>query len=163
MNVRHSTARFANEYQPTIIESGLLLSRLALQIDFLRTELEHAWLEFQAHPKQFAKQTIHDFFKRSRVIVHAIPATSLPIFVVGLIVTMALLIDGRKTESSAGIDDLTNTEIAMVDLSNQPVSKPEAKPDSRIGKDGKGRVGFNSGRGEGSGATPKLARGGDRK
>jgi len=160
MNVRHSTARPVNEYQPTIIESGLLLSRLAVQIDFLRTELKSAWIEFQKHPKQFAKQTIHDFFKRSRVIVHAIPATSIALIVVGLIVTMALLIDGRKTESSAGIDDLTNTEIAIVDLSNQPVSKPEAKPDSSIGKDGKGRVGFNSGRGEGSGATPKLARGG---
>ncbi len=97
---------------------------------------------------------------RSRAIAHAIPATSIALIVVGLTVTMALLIDRRKAESSAGIDDLTNTEIAMVDLSKQPVAKPEVKPDSSIGKDGKGRVGFNSGRGEGSGATPKLARGG---
>ena len=160
MNVRHSTARFANEYQPTIIESGLLLSRLALQIDFLRTELEHAWLEFQAHPKRFANQTIHDFFKRSRVIVHAIPATSIALIVVGLTVTLALLVDRRRTESTAANDDGSKTEIVMVDFSNQPISKPETKPDSSIGKDGKGRVGFNNGTGEGSGVTPKLARGG---
>lgn len=160
MNVRHSTANRVNEYQPTIIESGLLLGRLAVQIDFLRAELKRAWIEFQEHPKQFTKQAIHDFFKRSRAIVHAIPATSIALIVVGLIVTMALLVDRRKTESSAGIDDLANTEIAMIDLSKQPVSKPEVKPDSSIGKDGKGRVGFNSGTGEGSGATPQLARGG---
>ena len=160
MNVRHSTAKPVYEYQPTIIESGLLLSRLAVQIDFLRTELKRAWIEFQEHPKQFTKQTIHDFFKRSRAIVHAIPATSIALIVVGLIVTMALLIDRRKTETSAGIDDLAKPEIVMVDLSSQPVSKPEVKPDSSIGKDGKGRVGFNSGTGEGSRPTPKLARGG---
>lgn len=160
MNVRHSTAKTVNEYQPTIIESGLLLSRLAVQIDFLRTELKRAGIEFQEHPKQFTKQAIHDFFKRSRAIVHAIPATSIALIVVGLIVTIALLIDRRKTETSAGINDMAKPEIVMVDLSNQPVSKPEVKPDSSIGKDGKGRVGFNSGRGEGSGATPQLARGG---
>src|SRR5687768_1948847 len=105
MNVRHSTARFANEYQPTIIESGLLLSRLALQIDFLRTELKHAWIEFQANPKRFANQTIHDFFKRSRVIVHAIPATSIALIVVGLTVTLALLVDRSITELTAANDD----------------------------------------------------------
>ncbi|HET8782253.1 MAG TPA: energy transducer TonB [Pyrinomonadaceae bacterium] len=48
----------------------------------------------------------------------------------------------------------------MLDVSEQPAPKPEIKPGSSIGKDGKGRVGFNSGKGEGSGATPKLARGG---
>jgi len=160
MNVCHSTAKSVNEYQPTIIESGFLLSRLAVQIDFLKTELKRASIEFQEHPKQFTKQAIHDFFKRSRAIVHAIPATSIALMVVGLAVTMALLIDRRKAESIAGIDDLAKPEIVMVDLSNQPVSKPEVKPDSSIGKDGKGRVGFNSGTGEGSGPTPKSARGG---
>src|SRR5687767_15959216 len=106
MNVRHSTARPVNEYQPTIIESGLLPSRLAVQIDFLRTELKSAWIELQKHPKQFAKQTIHDCCKRSRVIVHAIPTTSIALIAVALIVTMALLIDGRQTASRSGIDDL---------------------------------------------------------
>ena len=160
MNVRHSTAKPVNEYQPTIIESGLLLGRLAVQIDFLRTELKRASIEFQEHPKQFTKQAIHDFFKRSRAMVHAIPATAIALIVVGLTVTMALLVDQRKIESSAGMDGLAKPEIVMVNLANQPVAKPEVKPDSSIGKDGKGRVGFNSGRGEGSGATPKLARGG---
>ena len=160
MNVRHSTARFDNEYQPTIIESGLLLSRLAVQIDFLRTELKRAWIEFQDHPKQFTKQAIHDSFKRSGVIVQAIPATSIALIAVALTVTMALLIDRRKSESTDASADEGKQEVVMIDLTNQPVSKPEIKPDSSIGKDGKGRVGFNSGNGEGSGATPQLARGG---
>ena len=160
MNVRHSTAKFANEYQPTIIESGFLLTRLAVQIAFLRTELKRAWIEFQAHPKQFTKQTIRDFLNRSRVIVHAIPATSIALIVVGLAVTIALLVDRRKADAAGLTDDEANSEVVMVDFTNQPVTKRETKPESSIGKDGKGRVGFNSGKGEGSGATPKLARGG---
>ena len=160
MNVRHSTARSANEYQPTIIESGLLLSRLASEIEFFKTELKRAWIEFQDHPKQFTKQTIRDFFNRSRVIVGGIPATSIALIIVGLAVTTALLIDRRKTDPTASTDDEANVEVSMLDLRNQPASKPEAKPDSSIGKDGKGRVGFASNKGEGSGPTPKLAGGG---
>jgi hypothetical protein len=160
VNVRHSTAKLPNEYQPTIIESGLLLSRLAVEIEFFKTELKRAWIEFQEHPKQFTKQTIHDFFNRSRVIVRGIPATSIALIIVGLAVTLALLIDRRKFDPSASTDDEANVEVAMIDLTNQPAAKPETKPDSSIGKDGKGRVGFASGKGEGSGPTPQLARGG---
>jgi TonB family protein len=160
VNVRHSTAKLPNEYQPTIIESGLLLSRLAVEIEFFKTELRRAWIEFQEHPKQFTKQTIRDFLNRSRVIVRGIPATSIALIVVGLAVTLALLIDRRKFDPSASTDDEANVEVAMIELTNQPAAKPETKPDSSIGKDGKGRVGFASGKGEGSGPTPQLARGG---
>jgi len=160
MNVRHSTAKIVNEYQPTIIESGLLLSRLAVQIAFFRSEAKRAWIEFQAHPKEFTKQTIRDFLNRSRVLVHAIPATSIALIVVGLTVTIVLLVDRRKADAAGLTEDEAKPDVVVVDFANQPASKPETKPESSIGKDGKGRVGFNSGRGEGSGPTPKLARGG---
>lgn len=160
MNVRHSTATPVNEYQPTIIESGLLIRRLAREVEFFKTEVKAAWVDFQDHPKQFTKQTIRDFCNRSRAMVHVIPATSIALIVVGLTVTMALVIDRGKAASIATAEDDPKPEIVMLNVSNQPVSKPEIKPGSSFGKDGKGRVGFKSGKGEGSGATPKLARGG---
>ena len=160
MNVRHSTATPVNEYQPTIIESGLLLGRLAREIEFLKVELKRAWIKVQKDPKQFTKQTLRNAKQRSRAMVHAIPATSIALIVVGLTVTMALVIDRGKAASTAVGEDDGKPEVSMLDFSNQPVSKPEIKPASSIGKDGKGRVGFQSGKGEGSGATPKLARGG---
>jgi len=46
MNYAHSTAGPTIEYQPTIIETGLLLERLAVQIAFLRDELKRNWREF---------------------------------------------------------------------------------------------------------------------
>ena len=160
MNARHSTATPVNEYQPTIIESGLLLGRLAREIEFLKTELKRARIEFQKNPKQFTTQTTRDLLQRSRAMVHAIPATSIALIVVSLTVTMALLVDRKRHDSNAATDDTNKPEITVLNFANQPVAKPETKPDSSIGKDGKGRVGFQSGKGEGSGATPKLARGG---
>ncbi len=73
---------------------------------------------------------------------------------------MALVIDRGKAASTGAAEDDAKPEIVMLNVSNQPESKPRIKPGSAIGKDGKGRVGFQSGKGEGSGATPKLARGG---
>lgn len=160
MDARHSTATPINEYQPTIIESGLLLSRLAVEIDFLKTELRLAWLDFKAHPKQFTIQTIRDFFKRSRVIVQAMPATSIALVIVTIAICTAVLIDRKKSESAAFIDDDANPDLVMLDVSTRPPAKSETKSDSSIGKGGPGRVGFNSGKGEGSGPTPQLARGG---
>jgi len=160
MNARHSTATPVNEYQPTIIETGLLLSRLAIEIDFFKTQSRLAWLDFKEHPKQFTTRTIHDLFKRSRVIVRAMPATSIALVIVMTAICAALLIDRKKSESAAFIDDEANPDLVMLDVSSRPQMKPEAKPDSSIGKGGPGRVGFNSGKGEGSGATPKLAQGG---
>ena len=160
MYARHSTATPVNEYQPTIIESGFLLSRLTREIKFFKTEIKHAWIDFQEHPKQFTKQTVRNFLKRSRSMVHAIPATSIAFIVVGLSVTMALVIDRSKAASTGAAEDDAKPEIVMLNVSNQPESKPRIKPGSAIGKDGKGRVGFQNGKGEGSGATPNMARGG---
>ncbi|HEX3185723.1 MAG TPA: energy transducer TonB [Pyrinomonadaceae bacterium] len=160
MNARHSTATPVNQYQPTIIESGLLLSRLAVEIDFLKTQLKLAWIDFQRHPKQFTKQTLRGCLQRSRVIVRALPATSVALVILTIAIAFALLVDRKKSDSTAFIDDEAKPEIVMLNPANQAAAKPETKPASSIGKDGKGRVGFQSGTGEDSGATPKLARGG---
>lgn len=159
MNARHSTAQPVNEYQPTIIEGGLLLSRLAVEIEFLKTQLKLGWIDFQEHPKQFTTQTLRDVFKRSRVIVQALPATSIALAILSVAIAFALFVDRKKGDSAAFIDD-AEPEIVILEGSNLPAAKPETKPASSIGKDGNGRVGFQSGKGEGSGATPTLARGG---
>ena len=160
MNVRYSTATPVNEYQPTIIESGFLLRRLAEEIEFLRTELRRAWIDCRANPREFAARAINILVERARGAVYAIPATSIALVIVAIAVSTALLVDHKRAASTTSIDDALPPEIVIFDVANQPASKPETKPDSSIGKDGKGRVGFQNSKGEGSGATPKLARGG---
>jgi TonB family protein len=160
MNARHSTATPVNEYQPTIIETGMLLSRLVEEIDSFKTELRRARIEFQQDPKNFATQIACDLLKRSRAMVRAIPATSLALVIVTLAISIALLVDRPRSDSTLLTDNEIDSEFVMLSLSNQWEVNSPTKPASNIGKDGKGRVGFQSGKGEGSGATPKLARGG---
>src|SRR5215204_3826734 len=76
MNVRHSTATPINQYQLTIIESGLLLSRLAREIEFLKNELRRASAEFRKDPKYFTSHALHELSEHSRAAIskpHAIP------------------------------------------------------------------------------------------
>lgn len=160
MNVRHSSANPVNEYQPTIIESGTLLRRLAVEIKFFKTELTRAWIECKTNPRDFGKRIVRDLLERSRALVHAVPATSIALVIVGLAITVTLLVDHKKREMSATTEDVNTPEVVMLDLPRQPESKPETRPDPEIGKGGTARVGFQSGKGEGSGATPTLARGG---
>ena len=161
MNARHSTAAPVNEYQPTIIDGGLLLPRLAVEIAYRKTELKRAYDDFKNNPKEFGIRTIHGLAQRSRSMAGAIPATSIALVVVTLAICVAVLVDRKKSDLTAATDAQTPAnEVVILNVANQPDSKPETKPDNSIGRDGKGRVGFQSGKGEGSGATPKSAHGG---
>lgn len=145
------------QYQPTIIESGLLLNRLASEIDFLRMELQRAWIHFKKDPRHFAASEGRALFRFVRSKSHAIPATAIAIVVMVIAISVVVQIDRKKSESiSFSTADESRPEVVMLDLKSQS----EAKTDTGIGKDGKGRVGFQNGKGEGSGASPKLARGG---
>lgn len=145
-NGRHSTAI---NYQPTIIESHLLLSRLA-------TEFQFTWIEFKTDPRNFAATTIRDLWKRIRIKSHLLPATSVALIIVAVVVCSVLLIDRKKQELTSVTEDESNPQVVMLDLNREQTSKT----DSGIGKDGQGRVGFDRNRGAGSGASPKSARGG---
>jgi TonB family protein len=147
-----------HRFQPTIIESGLLLTRLANEFEFLKTELKHACIHCKNHPRHFAVCTLRDLSRFVRNQAHVVPATAMAVIVIAIAVTIVVQIDRTRSKSIGTTDaDLTSKDIVMLDLNNQPETK---KPDTRIGKDGKGRVGFQSDNGEGSGASPRLARGG---
>lgn len=146
-----------NQYQPTIIETGLLVSRLASEFEFLKAELQHAWSHFKTDPRHFAATTIRDLYELSRRKAHALPATAIAVVVIAIAILITVQIDrGKSKLNAAAPSEPASEEVVMLDLNNQS----EAKPDTGIGKDGKGRVGFQNDKGEGSGTSPKLARGG---
>ena len=163
MNVRHSTANPINEYQPTIIESGLLLNRLAREIEFLKNELNRTWADFKNDPRAFISHSFHELSRHARAAIskpHAIPATLISLFTIVTVVTIVLLVDRARSNPTPSGENESAEEIVILDGSHASEPKSEPKRDHGIGKDGKGRVGFQNGKGEGSGATPKLARGG---
>ena len=155
MNTEHS-----REYQPTIIESGLLIDRLAIQIEFLKNELKRGWVDFKTDPAAFVTSFRHDVFQRIKNLLatpHAIPACLTAVFAITSMVMLVILID-KSGVLRPKPGDSNESPIELVMLNVAPTQ--DKTSGSSIGKDGPGRVGFRSDKGEGSGPTPQRARGG---
>lgn len=159
MNTNHSSAKPTYEYQPTIIESRLLIERLAIQLAFLRKELKRNWLDFKSDPSTFVTTTSRDLFRRLKKSVatsNAAPACLTAVVTVAVVVSLALWIE-EKAKPGQDFHDLDNGPVELVMLNVNPAN--ESKGD-KFGKDGPGRVGINRDKGEGSGPVPKPSRGG---
>jgi len=158
MNSAHSTAGPTNEYQPTIIETGLLLERLAIQLAFLRAELARNWIEFKRNPRNFLvsltaalRQRLWNLFTTP----YFLRASSTAITAVVCIVIAVLLFE-RTTAKRA--HEVENSEPAPLEIVVLKLQKPN--DDLGIGLKGTGPVGFKGGSGEGSGPKPQHSQGG---
>ena len=143
MNIAHSTDRPSYEYQPTIIETRPLISRLAIQIEFFRGELKRSWPEFKKDPVACTKAMTRELLHGFRSSPNAMPATLAAVAAITCVIVMVLLIDkGTRGTGPALIEE--RPEIVFVGLKNPP------EPGNSVGLAGPGRVGFRSGTGEGS-------------
>ena len=114
--VRHSTAVPINEYQPTIIETGLLLNRLTREIEFLNNELTRAWKRFKNDPATFAAQTVAELSQHARAAItkpHAIPATLISFFLIATVITVALLVDRARSHPTSVSENEPPAELVM--------------------------------------------------
>jgi TonB family protein len=145
------------EYQPTIIETGLLIERLAIQLAFVREELKRNWIEFKRNPIKFLTCLLQTLGQRLRNFIstpHFLSATSTAIAVVVCVVLAALLFE-KTVGRHRLVVEKPPLEIVMLDVQR-------SSNDLGIGLNGTGRVGFQAGggKGEGSGPTPQHAQGG---
>ncbi|HEU4934377.1 MAG TPA: energy transducer TonB [Pyrinomonadaceae bacterium] len=154
MNIAHSTDRPSYEYQPTIIETRPLISRLAIQIEFFRGELKRSWPEFKKDPVACTKAMTRELLHGFRSSPNAMPATLAAVAAITCVIVMVMLID-KSTRGTGPALIEEQPEIVFMDLKN-----PLEPGNNSIGLDGPGRVGFRSGTGEGSGPSEKLAQGG---
>lgn len=158
MNSAHSTAGPTNEYQPTIIETGLLLERLAAQMAFAREELKRSWSELKGNPRQFLASLILSLRQRIRKFLstpYFLRALSTAIMAVTGVVVAVLLFEGVTAKRGHAVEVDEQTPVEMVMLNFQKPTR-----DLGVGLNGVGRVGFKSGTGQGSGPTPQSAAGG---
>ena len=154
MNTAHSTERSSRDYQPTIIETRPLISRLAIQLAFCREELKRSWPEFKKDPVACAKAKMHQLLHSLHSSSNAIPATIAAIVAITCGIVMLLMV-GRGTRTS----DYAMAEV-QPDIVFMNPAQPVDSRDNLIGLDGPGRVGFRNKTGEGSGPSRKLAQGG---
>ena len=148
-----------HQYQPTIIETRLLFERLLIQIAFVRDELKRSLIEFQKDPVTFSKTTSRQIVHRLRTFLstpNVIPATLSAVAAITCVILVVVLYDKTALQRLEVAANAGNEEVTIMDVSKPPDST--SKPS--IGKDGPGRVGFQSKKGEGSGPTRQLAQGG---
>ena len=148
-----------HEYQPTIIDTRLLLGRLLLQISFLRDELKQSSIEFKKNPVTFSKSITRRTVHRLRTLLttpNVIPAMLTAVAAITCVILVVVLFDRAASTPPEIAGNLEKEELVILDVSKplDSTSKPST------GKDGPGRVGFQNKTGEGSGPTPKLAQGG---
>ncbi len=144
------------EYQPTIIETRLLIERLAIQFAFLREELKRNWAEFKRNPAAFLSSVLYALRLRIRNLLsapHFLSATSTAIAIVVCVVVAALLFEKAVSKRELVFEE-PPLEIVMLNI-------PKGNDDLGIGLNGSGPVGFQSGgSGEGSGPAQQHAQGG---
>jgi TonB family protein len=144
---------YAHEYLPTIIESRLLIRRLAIQMAFLRDE-------FKDDPVGFGRRLRHDIFcilKKFVSTPNALPACLTAVATITAVVLFVLLIERSSPFREKPFDfTAPPLELVLIDVAKRPDSPGK----SSIGKDGPGRVGFQNSKGEGSGDVRRASGGG---
>src|SRR6185437_11187927 len=108
------------EYQPTIIETGLLIERLVIQFAFARDELKRNWIELKRHPSKFLTcliKTLSQRLKNFLATPYVTRALSTAITVVFCIVFTALLIDRTLSKPGNEVENIEGRprEVVLLD------------------------------------------------
>ena len=146
-----------HDYVPTIINSRSLLARLMIELSSVQRDLKHAWPQFRERPLQSLIEIIRQELKRAGRVLMA-PNVLAACATVVCIVAVAVLFD-QTPLGPKPIDDpkaIIASELTILTL-NPPAKRSNA---DSIGREGKGRVGFNQRSGEGSGEVRQPAHGG---
>ncbi len=154
MSIAHSTERSSRDYQPTIIETRPLISRLAIQLAFFREEVKRSWPEFKKDPVACTKAKTRELTQSLRSCPNTIPATLAGVVaIICGIVMLLTLAKGTRTFDYAMVE--VQPQIVFMDVTHPPDSA-----NNSIGLNGRGRVGFQNKTGEGSAASSQVAHGG---
>jgi len=145
-------------YELTIIDSGLLVERLATELRSLSLDLKRAWSRLRRDPVGESLKILHFVFcalkehlrSPSKVLSYlsACLLFTLLVAVVSLIDSSGRLKNARETADSS----IDPRDIQLLKLSDETIA-------AGIGKNGAGTVGFKSVKGQGSGVA-EQARGG---
>lgn len=128
MNANHSSAEPTYEYQPTIIESRVLIRRLAIQITFFKNELKRSWPEFKRDPVSVTTRSIQELFSilkrflRTPNVLYAGTASMLAI-------TCIVIFGFFVQSTNVGEDQTENTNVSPVELVLLDVAPRPDSPD----------------------------------
>ena len=137
MNTNHSSAKPNYEYQPTIIESRILIGRLAIQLAFLKQELKRSWVDFKTDPIAFTKRSTQDIFSMPKKFVstpNAVYASATALMAVTGVVLILFVVHSAQSHVSDEADAEIEPPVELVLLDVAPPLDPPH--DRALGKQG---------------------------
>ncbi len=149
-----------HEFKLTIVSDLGLIARLAVELEFVRDQMKRSWLAFRSNPIAFSATQLREvrkLLRRTWAHPYLLSGSLSALLIVSAIILSVLILEKQGPNPKVSVDD--SDELSRtVEISFQSEAKPT--DDAGIGAGEKGRVGFDSGRGEGSRPVPAKARGG---
>jgi TonB family protein len=151
---------WGHEFELTIVSDLGLVQRLAIELEFVRDQIKRSWPSFRRNPIAFSGNELRELKKLWRKTLarpHVLSGSLSALLIVSAIILSVLVLEKHSPRTAGSADDGSElSRTVEIDL------RSETKPanDAGVGAGEKGRVGFESGRGEGSRPVPAKARGG---
>jgi len=146
------------EFRVTMLDGASLLERLTTELRFLIYQLRLAWAAWKNDPIEFGRSTLLEGWLQLRraATPNAMASLAVAILVILSAVMLLVLLDNHSRRDLIVRHDDEETRL-IVDLAQTPSAHKE---DQGVGAGRKGRVGFRSSKGEGSGQKLKSSTGG---
>jgi TonB family protein len=157
LEIKHGRdARATGDFHLTMINSAGLARRLSSEVVFAIEQMRRVWPEFKREPITVARREITSLliWLRSVLQPNAVLGLVSAVLLICCISLGVILLGGGHKADVAEYGEVV--EVLDFRLPQQVI----AANDDKIGTGTKGRVGFNVGKGEGSEAQQKFARGG---
>jgi len=152
--------RAVHEFNLTIVSDTGLIPRLAIELEFVLGQIRKSWPAFRRDPVAFTINQLSELkrlLKQTLVRPHVLSGSLTALLLVSAIILSVLLLEKHSRRPTGPVDDGDElSQTVEIDLRNQETPRT----DSGIGAEGKGRVGFEQGNGEGSRPVPAKAHGG---
>jgi TonB family protein len=147
------------EFNLTLIGDARLSQRLAIEIQFLLDQIKRAWPSFKSHPIAFTQSEFGELKKRMKQALarpHLVSGAMTAVLVLSALILSVLFLEKHSPKRTNKTESEELTRLVTIDFQKEP----PPTSDKGIGAGEKGRVGFESGKGEGSRPVPARAQGG---
>lgn len=158
--MKTSTLDVSGEFNLTLIDSDPLPYRLATELHFIHGEIRKALPELKRDPIGFLRGGVNKLANASKRLLfapNAAVALLTALFIVTAIALTVRVVEKRVGSSNHIIESKESD--SSVEIVKLDIPSPENK-DLGVGLRGKGRVGFQRDKGEGSSPEQKRVRGG---
>lgn len=160
MNTNYSSARQNYEYQPTIIESRLLIKRLVVQLVFLENELKRSWGDFRRSPLAFTTRSslnVYSSLKEFLSTPNTRYACATALMAITGVVIIAFVVQSVWTPVEETGEDLSESPVELVMLVACPPEEPGVGKPGVLGLSRKPVQG-RSGGGDGNPLPPQFGK-----